>query len=257
MMVPVGRGAATVMLARGEGAREGSRSHRLVALEHAASRSRPGLWGDHPDVPSTLVWVREGDGDLEAFATGEPGPAPAWLADRAGGRSIRLAAPDSWEAAARLVGGSIEKASIVGLVRPATLGPIAPAPVEAVPLGIEDRPAFEALAPSWALRAWGSFAELLTRGSAFGVRSGPGFASLAWVFEAGRRFDKLGVATLPRYQRLGLGRAAARALVLDIERTRRKQPLWTTAPDNPGSLALARALGFAGEAAEPLLVWTP
>ena len=256
-MVPVGRGAATVMLALGDGPGSGSRSHRLVALEHAASRSRPGLWGDHPDVPSCLVWLREGDDAIEAFAAGEPGLAIPWLAGRAEGRSIRLAAPEGWEAAARLEAGEVGRGAVASLVRPSPLAAMAGPPVEVARLGPDDRRAFEDAAPPWALRAWGSYFELLTRGSAFGVRSGSGFASLAWVFESGRRFDKVGVATVPRFQRLGLGRAAARALVMDVERTRRKRPLWTTAPDNAESLTLARALGFAGEVAEPLILWEP
>ncbi len=256
-MVPVGRGAATVMLALGDSPGSGSRSHRLVALEHAASRSRPGLWGDNPDVPSSLVWLREGDDALEAFAAGEPDRAIGWLASRAEGRPIRLAAPEAWEAAARLEGGRVGRGSVASLVRPSPLAEMAAPPVEVARLGPGDRPAFEALAPAWALRAWGGFAELIGRASAFGVRSGPGFASLAWVFESGRRFDKVGVATLPRYRRLGLGRAAARGLIVDVERSRRKRPLWTTTPDNPESLALARSLGFASEVSEPLILWEP
>ena len=256
-MVPVGRGAATVMLAMGDSPGSGSRSHRLVALEHAASRSRPGLWGDNPDVPSSLVWLREADDALEAFATGEPDRAIAWLAGRAGGRPIRLAAPESWEAAARLQGGRVDRGSVSSLVRTSPQGEMKAPPVEVARLGPGDRAAFEDLAPGWALRAWGGFIEMIDRGSAFGVRSGSGFASLAWVFEAGRRFDKLGVATLPRYRRLGLGRAAARGLIMDVERSRRKRPLWTTAPDNAESLALARSLGFASEVAEPLILWVP
>ncbi len=258
-MVPIRRGAATVMLALGEGpgAGSGSRSHRLVALEHAASRSRPGLWGDNPDVPSSLIWLREGDDALEAFAAGVPARAIGWLAEQAGGRPIRLAAPEGWEAAARLEGGRFGRGSVLSLVRPSPRSAMASPPVEVARLGPGDRPGFEALAPPWALRAWGGFAELIDRGAAFGVRSASGFASLAWVFEAGRRFDKVGVATVERYRRLGLGRAAARGLIEEIERSRRKRPLWSTAPDNAASLALARSLGFAGEVAEPLVLWEP
>src|SRR5437764_235966 len=120
----------------------------LLALHHALTYQRPGLWGDHARVPRSVVLVREGDDQLEAFGAG------------------------------------------------------------------------------------------------YGVPHGPGFAALAWVFDQSAGFDSIGVYTVPRYRRLGLGRAAAAALITHIARRRGKIPLWSTTPDNDASLALAASLGF-------------
>ena len=60
----------------------------VLALHHALAYQRPGLWGDHPRVPRSVVLVREGDDQLEAFGAGEPEPAVAWLAGQ--GRAVSL-----------------------------------------------------------------------------------------------------------------------------------------------------------------------
>src|SRR3954462_11957083 len=76
--------------------------HRSGALRHAATHGRPGLWGDDPRRPSSVVWLREGDGGIwEAFAGGIAGPALDWLAAEPGGRTIALLAPPSWEGPVR------------------------------------------------------------------------------------------------------------------------------------------------------------
>jgi RimJ/RimL family protein N-acetyltransferase len=54
---------------------------------------------------------------------------------------------------------------------------------------------------------------------------------------------------------LGLGRAAARALINHIQRVRKKQALWTTQVANEPSVALARLLGFTQYASEMLYEW--
>ncbi|MEA2631273.1 MAG: hypothetical protein QOE66_1492, partial [Chloroflexota bacterium] len=120
-----------------------------------------------------------------------------------------------------------------------------------------DAPAFAATAPAWALRGWGSFSSLVAFGAAFGVTHGPGFASLAWIFDQSAGFDSIGVFTVPRYRRLGLGRAAASALIAHIARRRGKVPLWSTPPDNADSIALARSLGFTEQVTESLIRWPP
>jgi GNAT superfamily N-acetyltransferase len=120
-----------------------------------------------------------------------------------------------------------------------------------------DAAPFAASAPPWALRGWGSFSSLVAFGAAFGVPHGLGFASLAWVFDQSAGFDSIAVFTVPRYRRLGLGRASASALISHIARRRGKVPLWSTPPDNVGSIALAHALGFTDQVTESLIRWPP
>src|SRR5947209_15171146 len=87
--------------------------HRSVALRHAAIHGRPGLWGDDPARPSSVVWLREGDdGRWEAFGAGLPGPSIGWLASRAGGRTISMMAPPSWEEPARSRAAQLDRASV-------------------------------------------------------------------------------------------------------------------------------------------------
>src|SRR5947208_7862144 len=66
----------------------------LLALHHALAYQRPGLWGDHARVPSSVVLVREGDDQLEAVGAGEAEPAVALLAGQ--GRAVCLVAPAAW-----------------------------------------------------------------------------------------------------------------------------------------------------------------
>ena len=64
-------------------------------------------------------------------------------------------------------------------------------------------------------------------------------------------------STPPRYRRLGLGLAAASALVEHVVSHRGRAPLWSTRPGNEPSLTLARTLGFSPAASEPVLRWPP
>jgi RimJ/RimL family protein N-acetyltransferase len=99
---------------------------------------------------------------------------------------------------------------------------------------------------------------MLANGAAFGVPTRDGkLASVAWIFEEGRERDKIGVATDPRYQRLGLGRAAASALVDHITNVRHRIPLWTAAAQNLASQNLAKSLGFSVQVTETVLRWVP
>jgi RimJ/RimL family protein N-acetyltransferase len=234
--------------------------HRSTAFRHATLHSRPGLWGDDPWHPTSAVWLRDGDaGTWEAFGAGRPSPAIGWLASRAGGRPIALLAPPSWEGPIRMLGGRVEAGMIQTRLRPDSMEmPTRADRVEVRRLTIDDGAAFEAVAPPWALRSWGDFPSLITQGAAFGVPmiSG-GVASLAWTYESDLEHDKIGVATRPRYRKLGLGAAAASTLVDHIVRARRKSPLWVTTPDNPASIALAASLGFSTLVEEKLLRWTP
>jgi GNAT superfamily N-acetyltransferase len=258
----------------------------VLALHHALAYQRPGLWGDHARVPRSVVLVREGDDQLEAFGAGEPEPAVAWLAGQ--GRPVSLVAPATWRDALGTRVGSIEQAAIEtwtidpfdlamttmfdapepepGPVRaPASKAVSGSSPESATPrrlvatrpLIASDAAGFAAAAPPWALRGWGTFSALVAFGAAFGVPHGNAFAALAWIFDQSAGFDSIGVYTTPRYRRLGLGRAAASMLVSHIARRRRKIPLWSTPPENEASLGLARSLGFTAQATEALVRWPP
>ena len=250
-MVPI-EGEATDCLLRSDDA-----PHRSVALRHAAIHGRPGLWGDDPARPSSVVWLREGDdGRWEAFGAGLPEPSMDWLASRSEGRTISMMVPPSWEKPARSRAGRLNRASVRTWTQP--VPPVRPAsPIQVRRLRQDDAPAFEAIAPSWALRSWGDFGSMVTRGAGFGVPIGEGFASIAWIYESDRDHDKIGVATADPFRSLGLGRAVSLAMIDHILRDRRKNPLWTTHEGNPASMALARSLGFREIRDETLLHWTP
>ncbi len=226
----------------------------LLALRHAVEWGRPGLWGDDARRPASVVLLRPGDDGLDAFGEGEPGLAVGWLARR--GESVTLLAPEAWEAEVVAKVGAVDRRTVQTWT---PTGPLRPPPpgIVARKLHAPDADAFAASAPAWALRGWGSFAALIGHGAAFGVPHGEGFAALAWVFDQSRRHDALGVHTMPRYRRLGLGRAAATALIAHVVRDRHKFPLWSTAPGHSASVGLARALGLSVGGVQALLQWPP
>ena len=82
-----------------------------------------------------------------------------------------------------------------------------------------------------------------------------GFATLAWVVEQDARHASIGVFTWPRYRRLGLGYAAASALMVAVVRESGRLPVWVTAAENEPSRGLAAAMGFAVRGEETLLRW--
>lgn len=246
-MVPLTPDAAEHVLSSEDGTR------RAVALQHALIWRRPGLWGDHPSRPRSVVLLRAGDGLSEVFGAGHPGPAIGWLARREG--TVALLAPASWEPVVRAAVGPVERARIETRFRDPRSDPIAARPPMARRLTAGDAAAFTAEAPAWALRGWGSYAELLAHGAAFGVSDGARLAGLAWVLEQGRRMDAIGVYVVPRFRRLGLGRAAAAALVTHIIDERRRFPIWVHAAVNAASRALGRSLGFTSAVGETLLRW--
>ncbi|MDR3639487.1 MAG: GNAT family N-acetyltransferase [Isosphaeraceae bacterium] len=228
----------------------------LLALRHALAHGLPGFWGDDPHAPASLLFVREGDGVTEAFGLGAPDSAVGWLA---GLRTpVALAAPAHWRRVveARFLG--CQRSTVITcILGPPGQGPGAAPRVAVRQLTAHDEAAFAAVAPQWALRGWVTFDALLTRGAAFGVPHGDGFASLAWVFDETDHYDALATCTMLPFRRLGLARASALALREHVRGLRRKLPLWSASADNRASLALAASLGFVPRIAETILHWPP
>ena len=139
-MVPLVDEAIARALGR-DGAEGGS-----VSLRHALIHRSPGLWGDHPRRPRSVVLVREGDGPegWHAFGLGEAEPAVGWLSGR-GGRRLSLLAPTTWEGAIRRRGAAVARGIVETWVRSGG-GPgeirRGPSPI-ARRLGLDDGPAFE------------------------------------------------------------------------------------------------------------------
>jgi|GEM_PF-648313 GNAT superfamily N-acetyltransferase len=265
-MVPLDPAAARHVRAR-LGLPEGP---GLLALRHALAYRRPGLWGDDPAAPRSVLLTREGDGRIEAFGVGEPWPALAWLVGH--GRPFVLHAPDDWLATAvDALGGGVERVEVETwsaegdtAVDAADEGEDAGGAVRGAPprvavrrLDAGDHAAFVAAAPTWALRGWQSYDALIELGVAYGTPHGSGFASLAWVFDQADVYDAVGVYTAPRFRRLGLGRATASALVEHVRDRRGKIPLWSFSYDNQASRALAASLGFTPAAVESVLYHPP
>ena len=188
-----------------------------------------------------------------------PSRAGRRLARRGRTGTVALLAPAFWEPAVRAAVGPVERAGIEirfhrGLDPKSDGLPDRPR-IATRRLTPGDAAAFAATAPGWALRGWGSFADLIAHGAGFGVPGGAGLAALAWILEQGRQVDLVGVYVAPRFRRLGLGRAVAAALVAHIVGERRRSPLWVHAPENAASRALGRSLGFTVAVSETLLRW--
>ena len=252
-MIPLGIEATDAVLNWGDGL------HRTVALHHAAIHGRPGLWGDDRVRPSSVVWLRDGGDQWDAFGAGFAGPALAWLERNATGRPVVLAAPPSWDEIVQArfsQSRRVQTRSIQIWLRPE------PEPRRETVAGVrrldlDDAEAFLAVAPPWALRAWGDFANLLDHGAAFGAPGRSGLGAVAWVVESDHHLDKLGVATDLRFHRLGLGHAVGSALLDEVEFERNRHPLWVVNPANLASIGLARSLGFSTRISETLLRWEP
>lgn len=231
----------------------------LLALHHALLYHQTGLWGDDQHRPRSLLLVRQGNGQLEAFGAGRPEPAVRWLAGR--GRIVALTAPESWDGPIQAAVGDveIERHEVRTWFSPRLRPPESverPSP-RTRPLTADDEADFLQSAPAWALRSWRSFSDMIERGCGVVVPHGDGraIASVAWTFDMTDLFDSIGVWTDPRYRRLGLARAAGRVLLDRILEERGKAPLWSTRPENLAAMALAESLGFSDAVSEPLWRW--
>ena len=231
--------------------REGPR--RRIALEHAALWGRPGFWGDHPAQPRGLVWVRQGEGQLDVFGVGEPDRAIGWL--RGLNQPIALVAPTWWEPVVRDHFGKVERSHVeTWCLDLGMRWPVYPR-VLVKRLSLDDQAGFLAVAPQWALLAWPSFTGMLAHGAAFGVTYQDKWVALAWVVERSPTSASIGVFVREDLRRIGLGQAVGAALgsyLSEIGST----PIWVAALSNDPSRKLARALGLRPVMAEPLLrVW--
>ncbi len=245
-MVPLNARAASHVLSWDDGSR------RALALHHALLHQRPGLWADHARHPTSVVLLRRGEGQWEAYGTGAPKPAAGWLATRRA--PVALLAPEDWDGPVRALAGAVRQGPIQVRYRTAEEPfPKEPPPIASRRLGAADVAVFAAIAPPWALRAWASPRDCILNGAVFGVPHQEGFAAIAWIGELDQFLDAIGIYTVPRFRRLGLGRTAAMALVRHIVLDRQKCPLWATTEDNFASQGLADALGFSLLMEEPVL----
>lgn len=203
-----------------------------------------------------MLLLREGGRQLEVFGAGDPEPAVGWLCRR-GEKSVALMAPKEWWDAVEQRVEGVERVDVLTLSADASEFKRASSAVVTRRLTAKDSEAFLApeIALEWALSGWGTFRDLVERGVGYGVPFGSGFAATAWVYSQAGDYEAIGVSTVPRFQRLGLGKAVASALVSEIIHTREKIPLWTTAPENTASIATAESLGFSTAAIETSLRW--
>ncbi|AGA24662.1 GNAT family N-acetyltransferase [Singulisphaera acidiphila] len=228
----------------------------LLDLYQALADHRQGLWGDDPKVPRSVLLLREEGRQLEAFGAGDPEPAAGWLCRR-GEKSVALMAPsDWWDVVEQRVEG-VERVEVLTLSADASeFKPVSSAVVTRR-LTANDSKAFLSpeVALEWALSSWGTFRNLVEHGAGYVVPFGSRFAATAWIYSQAGDYEAVGVSTVPRFQRLGLGKAVASALVSEIINTRGKVPLWTTALENEASVATAQSLGFSIAVTETYLRW--
>lgn len=226
-----------------------------LTLRRALIEGEAGFWGDRSRAPSSVVYLREGDHQVEAFGLLSPRPAVRWLASL--GRPVALLAPEGWSKSVQLRVGAFEQSEVASWSPGFYRRPPWRSAVATRRLTSADLSAFAEAAPEWALRCWPDFESMISRGCAIGVPFGEGFASLAWVLDQTESFDAIGVYTAPRYRELGLARAAAGVLIEHIIRERRKIPLWAASTGNAASQTLARTLGLTPRVFETVFRWPP
>lgn len=226
----------------------------LLALRHGLRHHSSELWADNPAALQTLLLVRDGDGQIEAFGAGAPEPAVRWLVER--NAAVALAAPEPWRPAVEITVRGWQTGTVITFIDRTLGSNTHNAPRAAVRrLTADDETGFSAAAPDWALGGWRTFRALIAGGAAFGVPQGGGFAALAWILDETDRFDALAVFTAPEFRRLGLSRASATVLIDHVRKIRGKIPLWSASVENRASLDVAASLGFVPAATETILRW--
>jgi hypothetical protein len=110
-------------------------------------------------------------------------------------------------------------------------------------LGAGDEKLFAGFEHQWLCKCYGSPAGLCCHGIAWAVVHRGRLASLADVFTCGPRYADIGVGTQGEHRTRGLALACCSRLIAELLEIG-VEPSWTTQPENPASIHLARALGF-------------
>ena len=230
----------------------------LLALRHALAFRRPGLWGDDPSAPRSVILVREGDGQLEAFGAGDPEPAVGWLVGHRRGftparpRALARRRPRPGRRGRRGRGRDL-----VGRPRPPAPAPPRPRVVTRR-LTSRDLAAFLAASPR--LGAAG-LAVVPRDDRARRPRSASRTArgSPRWPGCSTRPTSTTPWASTPCPGSAGSGWAARRPRPCSRTSSTAAagSPSGPPAPTTRPPVALARSLGFSPAAVEPLLRWPP
>ena len=241
-------------------ARDDEQAHRSVSLRHALIHRSPGLWGDHPRRPRSVVLVREDDGPegRHAFGLGEAEPAVGWLSRL--GRRVSLLAPTAWEGAIRRRGSAVLRGIVETWVRsPGDDGTDRRRPARSRG-GSARSTSRRSSSPrrSWRCRAGGR-----SRGSSARARRSASPTATAgcspWRGPSRPTTAATPWPSPPSPATAGSASAAraGSALVAHVEAVRGKEPIWTVADENLASKALARSLGFSPRVREVVLRWGP
>ncbi|MGH3565319.1 MAG: GNAT family N-acetyltransferase [Pseudonocardia sp.] len=207
-------------------------SHCLVT---GHGRCRVDRW---PDPRVVQVELPGGNhalrGDPAALASDD-------LADVAG----FVEAPPSWWPILRQIDPGTAVWNRVVAMLPDDVAPMPSRSVDVRRLGPDDTAGLAGLSPEivWIHETWGGPAGLAAAGVGWAAFVDGRPVSVAVPFYLGECHEDVGVVTERSHRKRGLSTACAAAVVADI-RARGHRPTWTTAPDNPGSLAVAARLGF-------------
>src|SRR4051794_36057956 len=150
----------------------------LLAFWHAVEfrttalfgEQRPSAFflGDHRLKPRSVVYFRPSQpgAPSHVFGAGESRVAVRWLATRPV-LTFLLHAPPHWHEALEALVGNVQRVSVETWSTRRT--PAGGVPGFVRRLSRADSHAFHNAVPWWGLRGWGSFANLLEHGAAFGV----------------------------------------------------------------------------------------
>jgi predicted GNAT family acetyltransferase len=95
----------------------------------------------------------------------------------------------------------------------------------------------------WIAKTWGGPAGFASHGHAYGAFVDGRLVAVVGTFFLGVRHEDAVVATEPQWRGRGLATACGRAWCAGVV-ARGRTPIWTTAPDNPGSWRIAERLGM-------------
>jgi RimJ/RimL family protein N-acetyltransferase len=165
-----------------------------------------------------------------------------------------VAAPAVFEPLLRATAPTLAVWPRVILELPGNPWPVAPVDAVIRPLSPDDAALLAGLSEgAWIAATWGGPAGLAASGYAWGAFRQGRLAAVACSFFVGAYYEDIGVVTQPTDRGRGLSAACAGALCADIQ-GRRRQPSWSTSPDNTASLRVAEKLGFVLQRHDQLLV---